>query len=594
MKTEALNCRCCGGVLDVTSAMAVCEYCGATNFISDTAGKYINQLNRANKLRQQKEYDNAIRIYDNILSENIPSADILWLRTLCEYGIEYVPDPISSKYFPTLHRIKDESILNYYSYLDALKLCTEEQKEILIKEANEINRIQTEYLEIAKNEAPYDVFICYKETDEDTRQTTEDVAYCTRLYEILTKSGYKVFFARETLKNKLSVDYEPYIFAALKSSKVMAVIGSKSEYFTATWVKNEWSRFLKLMEKDSSKQIFFACDDPNELPRAFSLKQAQLLSHPQAMEILAKNIINYFSNILKAGKNGKLGAGKTSTFDIDLNSPAGILTKAKKHLFQKNFAAVYSDISDLLEIDPTNSEAYWVRTLANVRHNEENIIYAKVDLTKDEDYDKALTFANGELKAKFENVKEQCLENLRLQGEFNVRMDNAAEDFRKTVASSNTYAKKAQIIEELEALKKDYDNSLLSKISGTKIMQEISKKVSELDTIYKTVLDSMSSRSISEYRKFCDEKHISNLVELDMDSEKMKALRREYTEENKALRNKYLIAGDNYNLNAEIISRKDEQARKQKRMNVLEETLYEIDSAPSNFGERLMQKFLED
>ncbi|MBO4784402.1 MAG: hypothetical protein J5521_06640, partial [Lachnospiraceae bacterium] len=100
MKTEALNCRCCGGVLNVQSAMAVCEYCGATNFISDTAGKYINQLNRANKLRQQKEYDNAIRIYDNILSENIPSADILWLRTLCEYGIEYVPDPISSKYFP--------------------------------------------------------------------------------------------------------------------------------------------------------------------------------------------------------------------------------------------------------------------------------------------------------------------------------------------------------------------------------------------------------------------------------------------------------------------------------------------------------------
>ena len=55
------------------------------------------------------------------------------------------------------------------------------------------------------------------------------------------------------------------------------------------------------MEKDPSKQIFFACDDPNELPRAFSLKQAQLLSNPDAMEILAKNIINYLANILNAG-----------------------------------------------------------------------------------------------------------------------------------------------------------------------------------------------------------------------------------------------------------------------------------------------------
>ena len=594
MKTEALNCRCCGGVLNVQSAMAVCEYCGATNFISDTAGKYINQLNRANKLRQQKEYDNAIRIYDNILSENIPSADILWLRTLCEYGIEYVPDPISTKYFPTLHRIKDESILNYYSYLDALKLSTEEQKEILIKEATEINRIQTEYLEIAKNEAPYDVFICYKETDEDTKQTTEDVAYCTRLYEILSKSGYKVFFARETLKNKLSVDYEPYIFAALKSSKVMAVIGSKSEYFTATWVKNEWSRFLKLMEKDTSKQIFFACDDPNELPRAFSLKQAQLLSHPQAMEILAKNIINYLANILKAGKNGKVGAVNASAFNIDLDSPEGILAKAKKHLIQKNFAAVYSDISDLLEIDPTNAEAYWIRTLANARHNEENIIYSKVDLTADEDYEKALTFASGELKTKIEKIKDICLGNIDLQKEFNAQMDNAADDFRKTVASSNTYAKRKDIIKELDDLKKDYDNTLLSKIGGAKIMQEISKKVSELDTIYKTILDSMSSRSIAEYRKFCEDHHLSNLVELDMSSEKMKVLRSEYTEENKILRNKYLITGGNYGLNEEINSRKDAQAKKQEKLNVLEESLYEINSAPSNFGEKLMQMFLED
>ena len=283
MKVEALNCRCCGGILNVSSALCVCSYCGATNFVSDTAGKYITQLNRANKLRQEKEYDNAIRIYDNILSENAPTADILWLRTLCEYGIEYVPDPISSKYFPTLHRIKDESILNYHSYLEALSLCAEDQKKVIEKEATEINRIQTEYLEIAKNEAPYDVFICYKETDEDTNTTTEDVAYCTKLYDILIKDGYKVLFARVTLQDKLSVDFEPYIFAALKSSKVMAVIGSKSEYFTATWVKNEWSRFLKLMETDTKKQIFFACDDPEELPRAFSLKQAQLLSDPQAM-----------------------------------------------------------------------------------------------------------------------------------------------------------------------------------------------------------------------------------------------------------------------------------------------------------------------
>jgi hypothetical protein len=584
MKTEALNCRCCGGVLDVKSALTVCEYCGATNFVSDTAGKYINQLNRANKLRQQKEYDNAIRIYDNILSENIPSADILWLRTLCEYGIEYVPDPISSKYFPTLHRVKDESILNYYSYLDALKLCDDEQKAILEKEAVEINRIQTEYLEIAKNEAPYDVFICYKETDEDTKQTTEDVAYCSRLYEILTKSGYKVFFARETLQNKLSVDYEPYIFAALKSSKVMAVIGSKSEYFTATWVKNEWSRFLKLMEKDQSKQIFFACDDPEELPRAFSLKQAQLLSNPNAMEVLAKNIINYLNNILKAGKNGLPGKKP-----VNLSSPEGMLLKATKNLNNKNYAAVYSNISDLLEIAPTMAEAYWIRLLANVRHNEDNIIYAKADLTTDENYEKAITFAGDALREKYEKIKDQCLENINLQKEFDVQLDVAADEFRQTVLSSKTYAKKDEIIKELRSLKRDYDNAVLSKFSGSKLLQEISKKVAELDSIYRTILASLSSRCISEYRKFCADHNISNLVELDNASGKMKELRNQYIEENKSLRQKYIISEEYVDLNEEILQKK--AARKR----AIEKSIHEYDHIEdTTIGDKIIRAFLDD
>ena len=108
------------------------------------------------------------------------------------------------------------------------------------------------------------------------------------------------------------------------------------------------------------------------------------------------------------------------------------------------------------------------------------------------------------------------------------------------VVAGNTDTEKVK--ESVEDLKKDYDNRLLSKIGGSKILQEISKKVVELDTVYKTILASMSSRSITEYRKFCAEHYLSNLVELDVASEKMKALRTKYTEENKALRSKYNIS----------------------------------------------------
>jgi hypothetical protein len=186
---ETLNCRCCGGVLDVKGSLCVCKFCGATNFISLVASKNINQLNRANKLRQEREFDNAARIYDVILVENDPTADILWYRTLCEYGIEYVPDPVSDKYFPTLHRIKDESIFNCKYFNQALELAEGTQKETLLKEAKYIDEVQRKYLNIAANEDPYDVFICYKETDLDTGEKTEDVELAEELYNELTLKG---------------------------------------------------------------------------------------------------------------------------------------------------------------------------------------------------------------------------------------------------------------------------------------------------------------------------------------------------------------------------------------------------------------------
>ena len=73
----------------------------------------------------------------------------------------------------------------------------------------------------------------------------------------------------------------------------MVVIGTKPEYFEATWVKNEWSRFLRLKEKDPKKQIFFACDDVEDLPKAFARKQAQMLEDENSVKNLVSNIFAY-------------------------------------------------------------------------------------------------------------------------------------------------------------------------------------------------------------------------------------------------------------------------------------------------------------
>ncbi len=69
------------------------------------------------------------------------------------------------------------------------------------------------------------------------------------------RRGFKVFFSRITLEDKLGTAYEPYIFAALNSAKGHGSARHKArEYFNAVWVKNEWSRYLSLVKNSNGKK----------------------------------------------------------------------------------------------------------------------------------------------------------------------------------------------------------------------------------------------------------------------------------------------------------------------------------------------------
>ena len=135
------------------------------------------------------------------------------------------------------------------------------------------------------------MFICYKETDAHGRRT-QDSVLANDLYHQLTNEGFKVFFSRITLEDKLGVAYEPYIFAALNSAKVMVVLGTRAEHFNAVWVKNEWSRYLALIRGGAKKTLIPAYRDmdPYDLPEEFSHLQAQDMSKLGFMQDLIRGI----------------------------------------------------------------------------------------------------------------------------------------------------------------------------------------------------------------------------------------------------------------------------------------------------------------
>ena len=288
------KCKMCGGNLEVFDAKVVeCEYCGSTQTVAGADDeKKANLFNRANRLRRDNEFDSAAAIYENIVAEYPEEAEGYWGLVLCAYGIEYVDDAATGKKIPTCHRTLTSSVMDNDNYRQAYENADTLARTVYREEAKAIDKLQKKIIEIVEGEEPYDVFICYKETDDLTKNRTEDSLIAQEIYTELIKEGYKVFFSRVTLREKAGTEYEPYIYAALKSAKVMLAIGTKFEYYDAPWVKNEWGRYLVMMQEDSSKHLIpcFKNLDAYDIPKEFKNLQALDMGELTFFKTLTDNI----------------------------------------------------------------------------------------------------------------------------------------------------------------------------------------------------------------------------------------------------------------------------------------------------------------
>lgn len=297
-----IKCKMCGGDIEISQdkTFGVCECCGSTmTFPKVDDDQRAAAFNRGNYFRRIGEFDKALAVYEHIVEEDNTDAEAHWCCALCRYGIEYVEDPTSHEYLPTCHRASFDNFLEDVDYQAALQYSDGITKRQYEKDASKIAEVQHGILATCQNEQPFDVFICYKESDENGSRT-KDSTLAQEIYYQLTDQGRRVFFARITLEDKVGTEYEPYIFAALNSAKVMVVVGTKPEYFNAVWVKNEWSRFLVMMKKDRSKLLLpcYRDMDPYDLPEALSVLQSYDMSKIGFIQDLTRGI----SKVLDAGK----------------------------------------------------------------------------------------------------------------------------------------------------------------------------------------------------------------------------------------------------------------------------------------------------
>ena len=237
------------------NGIAICEYCGtkqALPLFTDDSERMLYE--RGNNYLSHSEYDKAENVFNQLLTIKPSAAELYWDLVLCKYGVTYVKDPATGKYIPTCNRTHYTPIFSDENYKKAIELSSGEKRALFEDDAKTIDNIQKGIIAVSKKEKPFDIFISYKETDTNGNRTKDSIE-AQKLYEKLTEAGYKVFFSRITLEDKVGTEYEPYIYAALYSSKVMLTICSSKENIDAVWVKNEWSRFLGFRQNDNSKTL---------------------------------------------------------------------------------------------------------------------------------------------------------------------------------------------------------------------------------------------------------------------------------------------------------------------------------------------------
>ena len=352
-------CEYCGGdlIFKEGDSIAECDSCGRRQPVPSAQDEHLQALFvRAGELRRKNAFDKAAGVYESIIAEDATQAKAYWGLLLCEYGIEYVEDPQSGERIPTCHRASYTNVLESPNYAGAIQYANGASKVLYERDAKALETLREAIIVKARTTDPVDVFICYKESNE-TGGRTLDSELAGRLYDRLTAEGLRVFFARETLKEHFGAEYEPLIFSALHSAKAMLVVTTSTAHVNATWVKNEWSRYLALMKADpKTTRRFTACIkgiDEEELPGEFLRYECADLSLPGVEDDLVRSLKKFFQETVPQNATA-------------IASPT-ILTLLKRgnlELSYENFQKAGAIFDQTLNLNPECAEALLGATMA--------------------------------------------------------------------------------------------------------------------------------------------------------------------------------------------------------------------------------------
>ena len=257
----------------------------------------------------------------------------------------------------------------------------------------------------------------------------------------------------------------------------MLVIGTKPEYFDAVWVRNEWSRYLKIVREDRSKLLIpcYRDMDAYDLPEEFSHLQAQDMSKIGFINDVIrgiKKVLNTEKNEPKASKGSVVH--KTTSANVE-----NLLKRGNLALEDEKWEEANNFFEQVLNENVEEYRAYIGKLCVDLKiSNEDALINVIQEFPNYANYKKACKFGGYEV--------ERRLFELYQQGHYDL-----------AVSKMNN----AQTLAEFEKIRKIFTLLGNYKDSNEKALELKNRINIDLDETYNSGIQLLKSESLSDLKE---------------------------------------------------------------------------------------------
>ena len=519
MQIENMKCRNCGGELDYSKAIngvLTCGFCGS-KFTVPKSGA--NEEVRHFLLTGEHEldlghFDEAATAYARAVELDSKEPEAFFGLALATAQVRYLKDEVNNRLQPICYSTSDKTFVQDANFKRALALATPDQKKEYEVKGKEIDAIREEFNEFRKQGLNYDTFICVKVTEESGRHT-EDSHTASQLYKELKNAGYSPFYSEEEIHGRTGVMYEAMILYALYTAQSMLLVCSDESYLQTKWVKNEYSRFLK-MQRDEEKArgsltVVFKGHAVDRIPG--------LNGKVQGIDFNTFNALNQVLDFVQKfrkidvpaikrkeygqAKVGKIAATRKGVEKRQLATVAGgevsasdraKLSLVTQCLQDKDFDYARTLVDKIIADNPSNGEAYFLRLLADMScRDEQDFTKFNAAVTNYEDFEKALASADPTRRKELYNLLYTRVETLKYVG-----------DYEELIALPDSTKKDVEVLTDImyQQAKKYKDAEIFDAIINTVTN---TRKYIEMNLEFMNMIPAPRSDYERELkRKYCD------------------------------------------------------------------------------------------